>query len=311
MSLASSGLAVQTALSTVVFRLAMLGRAARPSQWIKNFACFAGVIFSGRLFEAHAALASMIAFGAFSLGASAVYLFNDVVDRSRDRLNPIKRHRPIASGAVPVSWALALSAFLALAACGISAALPPFCLPILALYLLINLAYSLRLKHAVLLDVGLIAIGFVLRVLMGVYAVQVQPTAWIMLCMFFLALFLGFAKRRGEKRLQANDEMSRRPVLTKYQVGYLDALLGMTATMAVLCYTLYTVTGRQGDATLVITVPLVTYGVVRYMLLVMVEGGGESPDKILVSDRLLLGTILLWTLLCVIVIYSKVQLFAA
>lgn len=174
-----------------------------------------------------------------------------------------------------------------------------------------NVAYSLRLKHAVLLDVGLIAVGFVIRVLYGVYAIGVRPTPWIVLCMFFLALFLGFAKRRGELGQGGGDgdESHGRPVLVQYRANYLDLLLAMMATMAVLCYALYTVTGRPGNATLVVTVPLVTYGVVRYMLLVMVRGAGDEPDTLLLTDRALVVTVLLWVLLCVTILYGNLDLF--
>ena len=206
-----------------------------------------------------------------------MYLLNDVVDRRLDRLNPSKRDRPIASGLVPVTWALAAAALLATAACGLTLRLAPICSMTLAVYLVTNVAYSLRLKHTVLLDVLIIAFGFVLRVLHGVYAIEVKPTSWIVLCMFFLALFLGFAKRRGEMHLMGEEEPFRRPVLSKYRIGYLDLLLGMTATLAILCYALYTVTGHRGNASLVVTVPLVTYGVARYLLLVTVEGEGRPP----------------------------------
>ena len=174
---------------------------------------------------------------------------------------------------------------------------------------LMNVAYTLKLKHAVLLDVGVIAFGFVLRVLYGVYAVEVKPTSWIVLCMFFLALFLGFSKRRGEMGEMGSDEPFRRPVLAKYNTGFLDMILVMTATMAILCYALYTVTGHQGNATLVVTVPLVTYGITRYMLLVMVHGAGIAPDRLLVTDPVLLGTGALWVVLCVFIIYTKIQIF--
>jgi 4-hydroxybenzoate polyprenyltransferase len=290
-------------------RVRGLVRAARPGQWVKNFACFAGLIFSGKLFEPRAALEALLAFVGFCLASSAVYLLNDVVDRPLDRENPSKRKRPIASGLVPVSWACAAAAALALAALGSSLTLPLLCAALLAVYLVTNVAYTLRLKHAVLLDVVVIALGFVLRVLYGVYAVEVKPTSWIVLCMFFLALFLGFAKRRGEMHVMGEEEPFRRPVLAKYRVGYLDILLAMTATMSILCYALYTVTHQPGDATLVVTVPLVTYGVMRYMLLVTVHGGGESPERLLISDYRLVGTAAVWVALCVLIIYTKIQLF--
>jgi 4-hydroxybenzoate polyprenyltransferase len=287
-----------------------LVQAARPHQWIKNLACFAGLVFSGRMFERGVFLESILAFAGFCLASSSVYLLNDMVDRDLDRRNPTKRHRPIASGLVPVTWALATSAVLAAGGIGTCVWLAPVCSIVLFMYLLTNVAYSLRLKHTVLLDVVIIAFGFVLRVLHGVYAIEVKPTSWIVLCMFFLALFLGFAKRRGEMQLVGEDEPLRRPVLSRYRIGYLDILLGMTATLAILCYALYTVTGHQGNASLVVTVPLVTYGVARYMLLVTVDGEGEAPEKLLVTDRLLLGTGALWVGCCVLIIYTKIQLFA-
>ena len=253
----------------------------------------------------------MLAFGGFCLASSSVYLLNDVCDRELDRANPSKRKRPIASGLVPVSWALGASFGLLVSALGSSWLLSPLCAALMVVYLVTNVAYSLRLKHAVLLDVGVIAFGFVLRVLYGVYAVGAKPTSWIVLCMFFLALFLGFAKRRGEiHRMGDDEEPFRRPVLAKYRKSFLDMQLAMTATMSVLCYALYTVTRYPGNASLVVTVPLVTYGVARYMLLVMVEGHGEAPEKLLVSDRLLVGTAALWLVLCVAILYSKVNIFA-
>jgi 4-hydroxybenzoate polyprenyltransferase len=283
--------------------------ATRPGQWVKNLACFAGLIFSGQLFDERAALRALLAFAGFCLAASAVYLLNDVCDRPLDRLNPSKRMRPIAAGLVPVSWALSASLTCTILALALGWWLSPVCAALTAVYIASNLAYSLRLKHAVLLDVAVIALGFVLRVLDGVYAVEVKPTAWIVLCMFFLALFLGFAKRRGEIHRMGEDEVLRRPVLAKYRSTFLDTLLAMTATMSILCYSLYTVTGHQGNATLVVTVPLVTYGVTRYMLLVIVRGEGEAPEKLLSSDRVLLATAALWVILCVLIIYSKIQIF--
>ncbi|GAC1472295.1 MAG: decaprenyl-phosphate phosphoribosyltransferase [Isosphaeraceae bacterium] len=290
-------------------RLLGLSRAARPKQWIKNLACFAGLIFSGQLFQERSIARALLAFAGFCLASSSVYLLNDVCDRDLDRSSPSKRDRPIASGLVPVSWALAVSACVAIMALATSVALSRICAGLMVAYLVTNVAYSLRLKNTVLLDVGLIALGFVIRVLHGVYAVEVEPTSWIVLCMFFLALFLGFAKRRGEIQGMVDDDASRRPVLAKYRTSYLDLVLAMTATMAILCYALYSVTGHQGNATLVVTVPLVVYGVIRYMLLVLVHKEGEAPDKLLVTDGVLAGTALLWVVLCIVIIYFKIHLF--
>jgi 4-hydroxybenzoate polyprenyltransferase len=255
---------------TTLKRFRGLVRSARPWQWTKNLACLAGLIFSGRLLEGSAIVEAALAVFGFSLASSAIYLLNDLCDRPLDRTNPSKRDRPIASGLVPTSWALVGALGLLVIALGSSVALSPTCTGVLITYIALSVCYSLGLKHAVLLDVLCIALGFVLRVLYGVYAVQVKPTPWIVLCMFFLALFLGFAKRRGELRQGTNDTRAQRPVLLKYHLNLLDLLLGMTATMAILTYALYTVTGRQGNATLIVTVPLVVYGIIRYLLLVVV-----------------------------------------
>jgi 4-hydroxybenzoate polyprenyltransferase len=303
------GPAVLEETPTPLSRFQGLVRATRPGQWYKNTVCFAGLFFSGQLVHPRAILLSWLAFVGFCFGASGIYLWNDVLDRSFDQLNPKKRTRPIASGLVPVSWALATSAVLMTVALASSLVLGSLCVAVLVCYLVMQIAYSVRLKHTVLLDVMIIALGFVLRVLYGVYAIEVKPTAWIVLCMFFLALHLGFAKRRGELHLIGESEPHRRPVLGKYRVGYLDMLLAMTATMAILCYALYTVTGWQNNVSLVLTVPLVAYGIMRYMLLVMVHGEGDAPERLLVSDPILIAIVITWVLLCVGIIYGDVHIF--
>jgi 4-hydroxybenzoate polyprenyltransferase len=284
-------------------RVVGLVAAARPRQWVKNLACFAGLIFSGHLFDADAIGAASWAFLGFCLASSSVYLVNDVCDRRSDAANPKKRSRPIASGIVPVSWAIAGAVALAMVAVGSSLALSPGCRAVLAAYLLMGYAYSIRLKHTVLVDVLIIALGFVLRIIYGVFAVGVAPTPWILLCMFFLALFLGFAKRRSELNQFNGNDSTRRPVLVKYRTVLLDLLLAMTATMAILSYALYTLIGRPGNETLVVTVPLVVYGVCRYLLLVVVFDIGDAPDESLLADRMLLVSVGLWVVLCVAILY--------
>ena len=279
---------------------------ARPRQWIKNLACFAGLIFSRRLVDPASILASLVAFVGFCLGSSAIYLINDVCDRRADAQNPKKRTRPIAAGLFSVRSALMGAIGLGLAAFGTSILLPIPCRVLLGLFLAMGVVYSIRLKHAVLLDVILIAIGFVMRVLYGVYAVKVLPTPWIVLCMFFLALFLGFAKRRSE--LSQSDAEHQRPVLRKYRTDLLDMLLAMTATMAVTCYALYTITGRSDNATLVVTVPLVVYGIYRYLMLVVIYNVGDTPDRDLLVDPILVGVVLLWITSCILILYFDIHL---
>lgn len=288
--------------------VADLIRSARPGQWTKNLACFAGLIFSGRMIELSAIWQASVAFLGFCLASSGIYLINDVFDLPLDRENPSKRHRPIASGRLSAPHAIVAAAVLLSAALSSSLALPIPCRVVLAGYVVMALAYSARLKHTLLVDVVIIALGFVLRVLYGVFAVEVLPSPWVVLCTFFLALFLGFAKRRGELARLVVEDHRRRPVLVKYSVDLLDLYLGMTATMAILCYTLYTVAGRSGDAELVVTVPVVVYGVSRYMHRVIVEGLGDAPERQIPGDRLLVGAVAVWVSLCVLIIYFDVKM---
>jgi 4-hydroxybenzoate polyprenyltransferase len=275
----------------------------RPHQWGKNLACFAGLIFSMQLFDAVAIGQSLIAFVAFCLASSAVYVFNDLLDRERDRAQPRTAHRPITSGELPV-WAAIAALALLIALAGATAWHLGFaCLYTVAAYGVLNVVYSMRLKHAVIADVMCIALGFVLRVVFGVYAVGVRPTSWVVLCMFFLALFLGFGKRRAELSAGGSDT---RPVLRKYRAGFLDTLLAVSAALAILCYALFTV---QRNPTLVITVLPVVYCVTRYLAHVMINGRGDSPDALLMSDwRMWIG-VACWLALCVGILYSDVRLF--
>lgn len=283
-------------------------RALRPHQWIKNAACLAGLIFSGNLFNAAAASAALCATAMFCMAASAVYIINDLADRKKDQHNPRKAHRPIASGALPLPLAL-VGCLLAL---GVSVVLAlhlgAACATLLGLYLALNLAYSFRLKHAVLVDVMIIALGFVFRVLAGVYAIGVQPTAWIVLCIFFLALFLGFAKRRGELAALKENATIHRPVLAKYTRAYLDTLMGIMAAMTIICYAMYTVDPKHENSTMVVTLPPVVYGIARYALLVMVRGG-ESAEEMLTLDKGMIAAVLCWVGLCVLVLYGHFRLF--
>jgi 4-hydroxybenzoate polyprenyltransferase len=283
-------------------------RQLRIKQWAKNLACFAGLIFSGKLREPTAIGNAVFGFFVFSFMASAVYIVNDYFDRHRDRLNPRTAGRPLASGDLPV-W-------LALAACVVLVALATFgawelgvgCLVVAACYAGLNIFYSLKIKRTVIADVFCIALGFVFRVLFGALAVNAPPTAWIVLCMFFLALFLGFGKRRAEIASLGDDRVLARAVLAKYRVEYLDLLMGVTAALTVVSYALFTVAAHR-NSSLVITVVPVVYCVFRYLLLVVVHSQGESPENILTSDRMLWVGMFAWVVMCVAVLYGDVHFF--
>ena len=283
--------------------LRALVREIRLKQWIKNFACLAGLIFSGRLFWLRSDLQSALGFLSFCFASSSVYILNDIIDREKDRQNPRTASRPIASGELSVGLAVAVLACLVVGSNAIAMILGSHCVLVVNAYLALNVVYSTRLKRAVIADVMCIAFGFVLRVLYGVYAVAAVPTPWIVLCMFFLALFLGFAKRRGELSSLAERTHLARPVLRKYSEAYLDTLLMVTATLAILCYAMFTVTAHK-NPTLIVTIVPVVYCIFRYLLQVMMHSKGESPNSILLTDKRL------WTgMVCWISIYLSVSYF--
>jgi 4-hydroxybenzoate polyprenyltransferase len=281
---------------------------ARPEQWVKNLACFAGLIFSGRLFLARAEVEAFAAFWSFCFASSSVYILNDYFDRENDRRNPRTDSRPLASGTLPLGAAAAAFVVLVGAAAAISVALGAACLVVLLAYFAMNVAYSTRLKRAVIADVMCIALGFVLRMLHGIFAIGVEPTAWIVLCMFFLAMFLGFAKRRGELNQLSTHSGEARLVLKKYSAPYLDTLLTISATLAILCYALFTVVSHQ-NPTLIVTIVPVVYCILRYLLQVVMHGQGESPDVMLVSDWRLWAAIACWVAAYVAVVYGDIHLF--
>ncbi|MBW4496353.1 MAG: decaprenyl-phosphate phosphoribosyltransferase [Oscillatoria princeps RMCB-10] len=280
----------------------------RPHQWTKNLFCLAGVIFGGRLFQPAAIIIACAVVAIFSAAASAMYIFNDIQDIERDRQHPKKRFRPLASGKVSVSAAAFIALFLALVALTGAYYFGLATLACLALYVAVNFAYSLKLKHLPLLDVSCIAVGFVLRLLAGVYALGDKPTAWIALCTSFLALFLGFAKRRCELFDLGDKENSQRPVLSHYTVPYLDSLVNSTATMTVMCYALFTATSGKNPS-LVVTVPVVHYAIMHYKHLVMVRAGAEEPDRIVLQDSRIKLSIVIWLISYLVIFYGNLHFF--
>ncbi|MFO0808489.1 MAG: decaprenyl-phosphate phosphoribosyltransferase [Gemmataceae bacterium] len=284
-------------------------RAMRPGNWVKNLPCLAGLVFSGQLFLPAAQAMAALAFATFSLMASAGYLLNDVVDRERDRANPRTAGRPVATGELPVWIAVAASIVLAACAASLASYLGVNCLIVLIAYAALTALYSLRLKRTVIVDVMCVALGFVLRVLFGVYALRVLPTPWIILCMFFLALLVGFGKRKAELTNLGDGAESARPVLRKYSSSYLDLVLGMMATLTILTYTLYCVAPHHTQS-LIITILPVVYCVLRYTYKLMVEGGGESPEGVFLHDPMLWLGVLMWLALNIVVLYGQFRFVA-
>lgn len=295
--------------------LAGFVRSLRPHQWIKNGLLFAGVLFAGRLTDPASLARALEGFVAFSLLSGAVYLFNDLNDLAADRLHPRKRLRPLASGALPAPLArLGLALVLVVSAILAWHLGPRFALAAGA-YLALNLAYSLGLKHVVLVDVMLIAAGFVLRAIAGVellvpIAPDVELSPWLLVCSFFLALFLACGKRRQELLHQDSAQaLTRRRVLLAYNAPFLDTLVTVCAATTLVAYAIYTIwpetVAKFGTTNLLWTVPFVTYGVFRYLWLTRVSEEGEDPAHAIVGDRPLLVAVGLWAVTVAVVLYAR------
>jgi 4-hydroxybenzoate polyprenyltransferase len=280
---------------------------ARPVQWTKNAAVLGGLIFSPKVTQPGAIAATAATFAATTLCASAVYLVNDVLDVAADRAHPVKRRRPIASGVVPPRVALA-AALVAVAAAFLLAwaVLPPSVGVVLAIYAVQSIAYSLWLKNVVIVDVMTIAIGFVLRIMAGVYAIEDPLTPWIVLCAFFLALLLAFGKRRREADRQ--DPHRHRRVLGSYPQAFLDQMILSSATLSIGAYTVFTLVSHK-TASLVLTVPLVVFGIARYLYVLSVTKEGEDPSSLILRDGPTLGVCVAWIALSVALLHWSPAIF--
>lgn len=269
----------------------------RPSHWLKNILVFAGLFFSFS-FTLEAGIRAGIALLAFSLLASAIYIINDIADVERDRHHPEKKHRPIASGQVKVPAAVVISLILVIGGgygfiyLGRTVAL------VGAMYVLMNLAYSSGLKHVPIVDVMIVALGFVLRVIAGALAIGVSVSHWIMLCTFFLALFVSFGKRKHEMEVLEEGRQKHRRSMNEYTEGFMNQMLGMTATAAVITYSLYTIDSttiqRFGSDGLIYTTPIVVFGILRYYYLLYNRGQGGEPVRLFSRDRALRLASLVW-----------------
>jgi 4-hydroxybenzoate polyprenyltransferase len=288
--------------------LRLLTAVLRCDQWVKNVFVFGGVLFGGEFTKPDKLLDALAAFLLFSSVASAAYIENDIVDRESDRAHPGKRTRPFASGAIsPASGHVLATILLAIGLVG-GALFRPTVAVILVLYFIMNIAYSRWLKHVVVIDVMVIATGFVLRVLAGCAAVAVPASNWILLCTFLVALFLGFGKRRHELLLLDGKTVSHRPVLASYGVKFLDQMMVVVSAVTIMCYILYTVwpdtVERHGTTNLIYTVPFVLYGIFRYDFLIYQEREGGNPTGLVLTDRPLIAAVVLWAV-CAAAILSE------
>ncbi len=281
----------------------------RPRQWVKNLFVFGGLIFAQQLFFPPAVWTALGAFAIFCGLSGAIYLLNDVADRDKDRLHPDKRLRPIASGRLSVPAAVA--AALVLIGGGLAAALwlsPPFAAVALAYVVLLS-AYSAWLKHIVIVDVLVVALGFVLRAVAGALVISVAISGWLLICTILLALFLALGKRRHEVLALGEEAARHRPILAEYSAALLDQMIAVVTASTVTAYALYTMSpetvAKFQTPLLPVTLPFVLYGIFRYLYLLYRRQLGGNPSDIVLRDRALLLNTLLWLAVVLVILYRN------
>lgn len=283
-------------------------RSLRPAQWSKNLFVLAPLVFAHRADDPSTLQRALAAFALFCAASSAAYLFNDLRDREQDRNHPLKSRRPIASGALPAPLAGGAALVLGVGALAVAPALGRAFALALAAYVALNLLYSFAFKHIVIVDVMSIAAGFVMRILGGAAAVAVAVSSWLVLCGSFLALFLAFSKRRHELTLLAQGAADQRKVLADYSVDFLDQMINVVTASTLVAYALYAAApetaARLGTPHLLWTVPMVLYGIFRFLYLLHRDGEPRNPTEAILSDAPFLVNFALWSAVVVALIYG-------
>jgi 4-hydroxybenzoate polyprenyltransferase len=279
----------------------------RPKQWSKNLIVFAGLFFAGDVSQHGKITVAVFTFVLFCLTSSSAYLINDIFDIEKDRLHPRKRHRPIAAGKVPVRLAAIVAMILLAAALYWSYRINYIFAVILSSYYLLTIFYSAYLKNIIIIDVMVIASGFMFRAIGGTIMVGEEPSSWLIICAIFLALFLALSKRRSEAAALGSSAINVRKTLGEYNSHLLDQMLNMVTAACLISYALYTLdpatVAKFGSRRLVFTLPFVIYGIFRYTYLVHNRNWGESPEYIILSDKPLLACILLYGISATLIIY--------
>jgi len=279
----------------------------RPRQWVKNLFVFAGLMFSQQLFTPQAWRA-VAAFALFCGLSGAIYLLNDVADAEKDRLHPVKRRRPVASGALPRSAALVIGLALLAVSLAVSFALGTRFGLVAVGYGLLLTAYSVWLKHLVILDVLTVAVGFVLRAVAGAVAVDADISGWLLICTVLIALFLALGKRRHEYLTLHGDAAAHRPILAEYSEGFIDQMIAVVTASTVTAYALYTMSpetvAKFHTRLLPLTLPFVLYGIFRYLYLLYRRELGGNPSDLVLSDRALLLNTVFWIASLLVLIYG-------
>lgn len=286
----------------------------RPYQWLKNLFVFAPVFFNGSVLDIDYLLPSFMVFFSFCMAASSIYCFNDIYDAETDRMHPIKRNRPIASGAVSKNMGyclmiicLVLSIIMIFSFCWHSDPARIIIFTLIIFYVLLNIAYCVWLKHKAIVDVFIIAMGFVIRIYAGGAATGIELTNWLVLMTFLLALFLAFAKRRDDVAMYETTGKVVRDNITRYTLDYMNQVIGIIASVTMVCYIMYTVSpeviDRFHSSKIYLTSVFVLAGIVRYLQVTMVDVKSGSPTKVLLHDKFIQSCVFGWILSFVLIIY--------
>jgi len=278
-------------------------KTARPSHYSKNIFVFSALIFAQKFLKFENVILTFWVFLSFCLAASAVYFLNDLFDKKEDSLHLSKKHRPIAAGKITVNQAIIAYLFLLIASCLVSLILVnKYVFIIILVYLILNIFYSWKLKHVVLIDIFIVSIGFILRVLAGGLAIGVNISEWLLICAILLALFLAIAKRREEYISSSLDKNNlTRKVIANYNETLLNQMIGIVASLTIISYSLYTILNENFNH-LIFTVPFVLYGIFRYLYIIFKEKGGAKPEKEMLRDKHILFTSILWIVAVIAII---------
>ncbi len=285
-------------------------KSLRPQQWIKNLFIFAPLIFSQNILNLSLLLKTSAAFGLFCLISGSCYILNDLQDIEEDKRHPLKAMRPLASGRLTKKIAVVFIIVIALSSSILAFLLGRYFFYILLAYFFMQVAYSVRLKHVVILDVFIVAAGFFLRVIAGGLVIDVYISPWLLICTFLLALFLALGKRRHEIVILDKGAENHRPILGEYSPYLLDQMIAVVTASIVVSYCLYTISvetvTKFGTKKLVYTVPFVLYGIFRYLYLIHQKAEGGSPEMLIIKDKPLLIAIFLWIFSASLIIYLKI-----
>jgi len=282
--------------------------ALRPKQWSKNTVVFIALVFSHHLFSPAKLYKTLAAFGIFCLLSGGAYLLNDIADIKNDRSHPEKSKRPIASGSLPINWARGAFVLITITAVALAFITNGQFGLVAVAYLVVQMAYSLLLKHLVIIDIFCIASSFFLRVIAGAFAIDVMVSSWLLVCTFFVSLFIALCKRRHEILLLEDRAVDHRKVLEKYDVLLLDQMISVVTASTVGAYTIYTLSTETvrnvGTANLKYTIPFVLYGIYRYLYLVYCKRQGGSPETILLTDIPMMVNLIGYGVTVIIVLYA-------